>query len=102
MAQRAAHDPKIEFVWNSGVDEVIGTDREGVTAVRVCGTIEKGATRELAAAGVEKTDIAKRLGISRASVYRCLGAATAAMPSPSPLHLNAKITSQISHDQHQP
>jgi DNA invertase Pin-like site-specific DNA recombinase len=31
--------------------------------------------RELAKQGIEKTEIARRLGISRASVYRCLAAA---------------------------
>jgi thioredoxin reductase (NADPH) len=35
MAERALNDPKIEPVWNSVVDEVLGTDREGVTGVRV-------------------------------------------------------------------
>jgi thioredoxin reductase (NADPH) len=52
MAERATHDPKIEFVWNSGIDEVLGTDREGVTAVRVRGIKEQGSTRELSAAGM--------------------------------------------------
>jgi thioredoxin reductase (NADPH) len=52
MAERAANDPKIEFVWNSGIDEVLGTDREGVTGVRVRGTQESGSTRELPASGM--------------------------------------------------
>ena len=52
MAERATNDPKIEFVWNSGIDEVLGTDREGVTGVRVRGTHDNKATRELPASGM--------------------------------------------------
>ena len=35
MADRAHHNPKIDVKWNSAVDEVIGNDDEGVTAVRI-------------------------------------------------------------------
>ena len=35
MAERALSNPKIEVKWNSTVDEVIGNDDEGVTAVRI-------------------------------------------------------------------
>ena len=35
MADRALHNPKIDVKWNSAVDEVIGNDDEGVTAVRI-------------------------------------------------------------------
>jgi thioredoxin reductase (NADPH) len=52
MAHRAHHDPKIEFVWNSVVDEVLGTHKDGVTGVRVCGVSDASAKRELPAAGM--------------------------------------------------
>jgi thioredoxin reductase (NADPH) len=35
MADRALSNPKISPVWNSAVDEILGTPQEGVTAVRV-------------------------------------------------------------------
>ncbi len=35
MAQRALSNPKITPVWNSAVEEVLGTPTEGVTGVRV-------------------------------------------------------------------
>jgi thioredoxin reductase (NADPH) len=51
MAERTLNEPKIEPVWNSELDEVLGTDREGVTGVKVRDT--KGDKRqELAATGV--------------------------------------------------
>lgn len=51
MAERVLNDPKIEVVWNSAVDEVLGNDKQGVTAVRVKNT-DGGAKRELAATGL--------------------------------------------------
>ena len=51
MAHRAEHDPKIDLVWNSQLDEVLGNDREGVTGVRIKSTVD-GATRELPATGM--------------------------------------------------
>ncbi len=51
MAARALNDPKIEMVWNSQLDEVLGTDKEGVTSVRVKGTANSD-TRDLAASGL--------------------------------------------------
>ncbi|MBI2823708.1 MAG: thioredoxin-disulfide reductase [Planctomycetia bacterium] len=51
MAERAMKDPKIEIVWNSHVDEVLGNDREGVTAVRIAGATD-GKKRELPASGM--------------------------------------------------
>ncbi|MBX7166815.1 MAG: FAD-dependent oxidoreductase [Pirellulales bacterium] len=52
MAQRALSDPKIEVVWNHALDEVLGTDERGVTAVRLRSTADGGATHEREAAGV--------------------------------------------------
>jgi len=51
MQQRAFDDPKLEIVWNHEVDEVLGTDTDGVNAVRIRGTVED-ATRDLEAAGM--------------------------------------------------
>jgi len=51
MAERVLKDPKIELVWNSAVDEVLGNDKQGVTGVRVKNT-DGGAGRELAATGM--------------------------------------------------
>ena len=45
MAERARRNPKIEFVWNSVVDEILG-DASGVTGVRVR-DVRSGETREL-------------------------------------------------------
>ncbi len=51
MAERALNDPKIEMVWNSQVDEVLGDDKLGVTAVRLKST--KGSdTKTLDASGL--------------------------------------------------
>lgn len=51
MAERALSNPKITPVWNSVVDEVIGTDTNGVTAVRVK-NVQTGETKTLEAAGM--------------------------------------------------
>ncbi|MCA9246785.1 MAG: thioredoxin-disulfide reductase [Planctomycetales bacterium] len=50
MAQRAIEHPKIEIVWNSVVDEVLGTDADGVTGARIKSTVDE-STRELDASG---------------------------------------------------
>ncbi|MCA9041471.1 MAG: thioredoxin-disulfide reductase [Planctomycetaceae bacterium] len=51
MADRAINNPKIEVKWNSVVDEVLGTDTEGVTGVRIRSTVNENETEELEAAG---------------------------------------------------
>jgi len=51
MAERTLNEPKIEPVWNSELHEVLGTDREGVTGVKVRGT-NGDKQQELAATGV--------------------------------------------------
>jgi thioredoxin reductase (NADPH) len=51
MAERTLKEPKIAPVWNSSLHEVLGTDREGVTGVRLAST-KGGETQELAATGV--------------------------------------------------
>ncbi len=38
MQQRAFNDPKLEIMWNQVVDEVVGDDEQGVTAVRLRST----------------------------------------------------------------
>jgi thioredoxin reductase (NADPH) len=51
MAQRALNNPKIEVKWNSQIDEVLGTDEQGVTAVRIRSTQDEQQTEELTASG---------------------------------------------------
>ncbi|HUY35286.1 MAG TPA: thioredoxin-disulfide reductase [Pirellulales bacterium] len=51
MAERVLKDPKIEMVWNSAVDEVLGNDKQGMTGVRVKIAAGDGH-RELAATGM--------------------------------------------------
>jgi thioredoxin reductase (NADPH) len=51
MQDRAFKNPKIEFVWNAEVVEVIGAREGGVRAVRLRDT-KSGAERELATDGV--------------------------------------------------
>jgi thioredoxin reductase (NADPH) len=41
MAERALNDPKIEVVWNHGLEEVLGTDQHGVTGVRLKSTVDE-------------------------------------------------------------
>lgn len=50
MAQRALDNPKITLEWNSEVEEILGTEDEGVTGVRLKST-EDDSTRELEAGG---------------------------------------------------
>jgi thioredoxin reductase (NADPH) len=38
MQQRAFDDPKLEVLWNTVVDEVLGNDDDGVTGVRLNST----------------------------------------------------------------
>ncbi len=40
MAERALQHPKIELVFNHMVDEVLGNDKQGVTAIRLRGTTD--------------------------------------------------------------
>jgi thioredoxin reductase (NADPH) len=51
MAERAVANPKIEIKWHSEVDEVLGDDKSGVTAVRVKNN-KSGAKEELRASGL--------------------------------------------------
>lgn len=51
MQERAFANPKIEFAWNSVVEEILGTTDGGVQGVRLKDT-RTGETRELATDGV--------------------------------------------------
>ena len=51
MAHRALNDPKIEVVWNHGLDEVLGSDTQGVTGVRLKNTVD-GSTHVRDATGL--------------------------------------------------
>ena len=51
MAQRLLSNPKVEPVWDSVVDEVLGDDAHGVTGVRVK-NVKTGATSVLEATGM--------------------------------------------------
>jgi thioredoxin reductase (NADPH) len=51
MQQRALENPKIELVWNSVLQEVLGDDRAGVTGVRLKNVLDD-AVSERPAAGV--------------------------------------------------
>src|SRR5262249_47925527 len=51
MQQRAFANPKIKMKWNRVVEEVLGTDKDGVTGVRLKSTVD-GATETLEAGGM--------------------------------------------------
>jgi thioredoxin reductase (NADPH) len=51
MQERALANPKIQLEWNHTLDEVLGSDKEGVAAVRLSSTVDDG-TKEIPAAGV--------------------------------------------------
>ncbi|MBI1861671.1 MAG: thioredoxin-disulfide reductase [Deltaproteobacteria bacterium] len=48
MQDRAKNNPKISFIWNSDIDEVLGTD--GVTGARIT-DVKTGAKREIPCEG---------------------------------------------------
>lgn len=51
MADRALANEKIEVKWNSVVDEILGDDENGVTAVRIRSTEDESRTEDLEASG---------------------------------------------------
>ena len=51
MAQRALENPKIEMVWNTVVEEVLGNEQDGVTGVRTK-NVKTGAAGEIACRGM--------------------------------------------------
>jgi thioredoxin reductase (NADPH) len=51
MQQRAFDNPKIEIVWSHVVDEVLGDETRGVTAVRLKSRVDE-STREVEAGGM--------------------------------------------------
>ncbi|MEM6798807.1 MAG: thioredoxin-disulfide reductase [Planctomycetota bacterium] len=51
MADRAINNPKIDILWNTQVDEVLGDEANGLTGVRLKSTVED-ATREVDASGM--------------------------------------------------
>jgi thioredoxin reductase (NADPH) len=51
MADRVLANEKIQVKWNSTVEEVLGSDDQGVTGVRLCSTTHKSHHEELAASG---------------------------------------------------
>jgi thioredoxin reductase (NADPH) len=51
MAQRAKDNPKIDLVWNHELTEVLGSDKQGVTGVKLESTVGDGG-KQLEADGV--------------------------------------------------
>jgi thioredoxin reductase (NADPH) len=51
MAERVLKDPKVEVLWNSAVDEVLGDDKSGVTGARLRNLLA-GSTMEVEATGM--------------------------------------------------
>lgn len=51
MAQRAIDNEKIEIMWNSQIDEVLGDDENGMTGVRLASTVDD-SKKELDAGGM--------------------------------------------------
>ncbi|WP_437229974.1 FAD-dependent oxidoreductase [Planctomicrobium sp. SH661] len=51
MAERALNNPKIEVKWNSVIDEVLGTDEQGVTGVRIRSSEDPAKSEELQVTG---------------------------------------------------
>jgi thioredoxin reductase (NADPH) len=52
MQQRALNNPRILPKWNRTVEEVLGTEEEGVTGVRLKSTLDDGTTEEVACSGM--------------------------------------------------
>jgi thioredoxin reductase (NADPH) len=52
MQDRALHNPKITPKWNSVVEEVLGTDKDGVTGVRLKSSKINGKTEDVQASGM--------------------------------------------------
>ncbi len=46
MQQKAFENPKIEFAWSSGIDEILGSRQDGVTGLRLT-SLETSAERQL-------------------------------------------------------
>ncbi|PCI23127.1 MAG: thioredoxin-disulfide reductase [SAR324 cluster bacterium] len=51
MQERAAKNEKIEILWDSAVDEVLGDDKQGMTDLRVR-NLKTGETKEIGAKGL--------------------------------------------------
>ncbi len=51
MAERVQENEKIQVEWNSVVQEVLGTDQDGVTAVTIRSTEDESKTTDLEASG---------------------------------------------------
>jgi thioredoxin reductase (NADPH) len=51
MQQRALSNPKITMKWNRGLDEVLGTDDDGVTGARLKSTVDS-AKEDLDVSGI--------------------------------------------------
>jgi thioredoxin reductase (NADPH) len=51
MQEKAFRNEKIEFIWNTDMEEILGTDQEGVTGVRLH-NLQTRETRVLPCAGV--------------------------------------------------
>jgi len=51
MQDKALANQKIEFIWNTGVEEILGTPQDGVTGVRLK-NLETGAEQVFPCAGV--------------------------------------------------
>jgi thioredoxin reductase (NADPH) len=51
MAERAKNNKKIDILWNSAVEEILGDDKNGVTGVRLVSTVDhKKTEKEIAGA----------------------------------------------------
>jgi thioredoxin reductase (NADPH) len=51
MAERVLENPKIKVHWHSGIEEVLGDDKEGLTGVKLK-NLETGAVVDMAASGM--------------------------------------------------
>lgn len=51
MQDKALHNPKIEFIWNSSVEEILGTPEDGVQAV-VLRNLQTGEQQTFSCSGV--------------------------------------------------
>ncbi len=51
LQQRLFNHPKVEMIWDHTVDEILGTDEDGVTGARLKHA-QTGAVRDVAASGV--------------------------------------------------